>query len=1756
MAGDDHVAFGRVICQKLSPIGRKPMKYAQAWTGLACLLFTISSAFAQTTTRYIDPVQGKGDGTCTSTDPSGTNGPCTLARAFHSSNQTANTTFLVRVRRTGGTVTLAAPTTSLTKSITFGAYVAGSSSSVAGVLKFTGTLKMATTGQIALAPKAEAEFQNIILEKGGAEGRLISGAAFSVFKNENEVEKRVTIAGTLTVNPVSAKIDRLIVSKDMTIDGPHSLWLNALEVKSGAVLTLKTEPSDYDGGVMLFMKKGTSSTDMQGILRVDGKIVEGKASRTNPVWLAHQNKSGDDWRGDGSFFHASSDYDPSNGVDHADCLRVTGSGVIHAEIRTTSYGNLCVELKEVGNIHVAGSTVESGTQATALNKKNITTDLIFREDVVVKGDITQYNDSRVVFEKKATIEGDVILEDGTLPGLFISDTFGAARTASVRTGVQMGTSGDYTCAYATRRTDKKLRALHIPGVQFAGAATIEGELHVRSSTLTDGTPDATNAPACAPRVLFMAPVAKASGPTEVPLESSIGGDLAIENTENFGGKGRVYLDTDSLKEGTTVRKTTHILRVGGDLAAKGNTIGMAFPAVSNLDGMCMTKDPRLTFGNHLVLTDAAESVIVGDAANGLTLGTLVTFGDLRVEPGKGSLTVATLHVGPRAELTASRDVTVTESLLLQGELDGELNEASTVKKLTYGNRNTDVVKNAAVHADGLDALSIQIGNGELRMDEVHKTKYLGLCSGTLSLMDAESTTDSTLHVTEQITVQNGMLEKDTNDPGSLSTDRMANPNPSDRYVLTYITPGTRTVTDALEWFAPRDVIVNHASAEITTSGNRSIAGKLTVTAGNLRVDGELTVGTSSMDRTSAANVDKYSVLVSAGELHTEGQDMRVHGKVTVNGTSKLVTGGGDLHVLGRVQQGQYTSGTAQVSIAKDAMMDLGDGTLMLGPEDTKERDSVKGDDRPDVLLTLTGSLTADRIKVPKGSKQTTIDASADSKMLGTVVFDGTMTPGTENEDGMLTLKTVDTAGKELVVDSLSAMRGSVQLEGTKVVINRDVTLKSATIWSHSETTEFKKGLMLSGTGGLNADVNTDTKARSVLIHGDFRQRKGTTRGELAGVKLDSTTTKTVMGMYVVDSDTVRYVAEAGSKLILHGDFQFAKAGPLHAMVEFTGENAQKVVTGAKTALHSVTVNNAKGLLLESDVMQHRMATLTLRQGKIHSMPEDSMFTWTVRNVQVEQELRGRLSAQEGTACGLDQDETCQASILRGSRQSYAAIPMVRHLLQGTAGTGSESGGYLFPVGLQEGEMSWYRPLILQLPSDLNDTTAVTVTPVMVPDGVIPAWPAGNFMVPTTGGSLTLDVHADLFWKVELDEELPTNANIRVVAPGLQNVADVKGLRIVQWDCSWKNPKLAGRYRLQTDANSFAVNGYINSVVNLTQEGIGLGSCAILGIAANGIENPINQADLSGGRAMIQFIHNLPGSGVVDLHLGGVRISSGLSFRKATAYHPVGAGSLELTIRPAEPSEAEQAVTYILSLAYGKNYAVILHGSLTDPRLKVLDMRTESSVASKAEVRVVHGSADLGAAQVQVMDLTDPTIPVATLANNLMPDEATRRYVALNPTVQVIRVKFPDQQVEEVYEMDLYGYAGQTLVFNLSGVRNDLTILGIDKNGEVIQTLVVTGVEESAELPTEFALYGNYPNPFNPSTKIQFDLPERAQVQVQVVDLLGREVMVSPVQEMEAGTNRSLELNATSLASGTYLYRLIATGAEQRHVRTGRMMLVK
>jgi len=103
---------------------------------------------------------------------------------------------------------------------------------------------------------------------------------------------------------------------------------------------------------------------------------------------------------------------------------------------------------------------------------------------------------------------------------------------------------------------------------------------------------------------------------------------------------------------------------------------------------------------------------------------------------------------------------------------------------------------------------------------------------------------------------------------------------------------------------------------------------------------------------------------------------------------------------------------------------------------------------------------------------------------------------------------------------------------------------------------------------------------------------------------------------------------------------------------------------------------------------------------------------------------------------------------------------------------------------------------------------------------------------------------------------------------------------------------------------------------------------------------------------------------------------------------------------------------------------------------------------------------------------------------------------------------------------------------------------------------ITANEDADDLPTTFALHGNFPNPFNPSTTIRFDLPETADVRVEVIDILGRRVMTMAQQQVAAGSNRSLQLDASRLASGTYLYRIVAQTASDTMVETGRMTLIK
>lgn len=100
--------------------------------------------------------------------------------------------------------------------------------------------------------------------------------------------------------------------------------------------------------------------------------------------------------------------------------------------------------------------------------------------------------------------------------------------------------------------------------------------------------------------------------------------------------------------------------------------------------------------------------------------------------------------------------------------------------------------------------------------------------------------------------------------------------------------------------------------------------------------------------------------------------------------------------------------------------------------------------------------------------------------------------------------------------------------------------------------------------------------------------------------------------------------------------------------------------------------------------------------------------------------------------------------------------------------------------------------------------------------------------------------------------------------------------------------------------------------------------------------------------------------------------------------------------------------------------------------------------------------------------------------------------------------------------------------------------------------VATSLEsDRSEIPGTFTLNQNFPNPFNPSTVISYQLPVNSIVSLKVFDLLGREVATLAEGKMTAGEHHT-QFFATGLSSGVYIYQLITSEFTQ----TKKMILLK
>ena len=120
------------------------------------------------------------------------------------------------------------------------------------------------------------------------------------------------------------------------------------------------------------------------------------------------------------------------------------------------------------------------------------------------------------------------------------------------------------------------------------------------------------------------------------------------------------------------------------------------------------------------------------------------------------------------------------------------------------------------------------------------------------------------------------------------------------------------------------------------------------------------------------------------------------------------------------------------------------------------------------------------------------------------------------------------------------------------------------------------------------------------------------------------------------------------------------------------------------------------------------------------------------------------------------------------------------------------------------------------------------------------------------------------------------------------------------------------------------------------------------------------------------------------------------------------------------------------------------------------------------------------------------------------------------------------------------------------MSDSLSVYIHSTEGELLYaSLDLTNSEQENTVPESVVLYQNYPNPFNPTTSISFELNKAQDVSLVVYNLLGQQVLTLVNDRLESGQHR-INVNASNLASGIYMYRLITNSQSL----TKKMTLIK
>ena len=126
-----------------------------------------------------------------------------------------------------------------------------------------------------------------------------------------------------------------------------------------------------------------------------------------------------------------------------------------------------------------------------------------------------------------------------------------------------------------------------------------------------------------------------------------------------------------------------------------------------------------------------------------------------------------------------------------------------------------------------------------------------------------------------------------------------------------------------------------------------------------------------------------------------------------------------------------------------------------------------------------------------------------------------------------------------------------------------------------------------------------------------------------------------------------------------------------------------------------------------------------------------------------------------------------------------------------------------------------------------------------------------------------------------------------------------------------------------------------------------------------------------------------------------------------------------------------------------------------------------------------------------------------------------------------------------------------IVLNVGLSNHDVYVDNIS-----LKEVAINVVNHEKTIPTDYALLGNYPNPFNSETNIEYAIPIKSHIQLKIYNMLGREVRTWQFRK-DPGIH-AFQFDAKNLPSGIYFYRLQAESENntKQFQATRKLLLIK